>query len=170
MIHDEARELGGDLSHRYFIQDKQGRTLFKGDFDGIPRYVACVDIDDDNTQDVIVELAAYGNHGNGTESFEVLLNEKGKLTRLEDPIQFVHLCGQETRAGLLTWYSSRSFCAVFIGEEARVTGEGTEADPIQVSDIRKVKEVWGHKNGQLCLISKSSLPIKAQDVKYMTFR
>jgi len=163
LIHDEAANV-------YLIQDKQGQTLFRGELDGVPRYVVCVDIDGDGDQDVIVELAAYGNHGNGTESFEVLLNDNGKFTRLDNPIQFPSIGGQENRAGILTWYSSPEYCAVFVGEEACVTGTGIDGNPIIVSKIKRVRELWGHKNGKLCLIAKSSVPIKMQDAKYMTFR
>ena len=163
LFHDESRQA-------YIIQDRNGRTRFEGDLDGVPRYVGCVDIDRDGDPDVLVELAAYGNHGNGSENFVVLLNDHGRLTRLSTPIQFEFNGGQESKAGVLTWYSARTFCAIFIGEEADVTGSGTDVDPIQVGQIRKVKEVWGHQNGQMRLLSKSSVPIERTAVQYMTFR
>jgi hypothetical protein len=147
------------------IKDKNGRTVFEGYLDGIPRYVACVDIDADGAPDVIVELAAYGNHGNGTESFEVLLNSRGCLTRQENPIEIQFVAGQENKAGLLTWYSAPGFCAVFEGEEADV-----RSDPLQVANITTVREVWGHKGGRICLLSKSATPTKLEAVRYLTFR
>lgn len=156
--------------HVYVIQDKNRQTVFEGYLDGVPRYVACVDIDGDDDPDVVVELAAYGNHGNGTETFEVLLNDRGRLAQLDGSIRFEFFLGQETKAGVLTWYSAPRFCAVFVGEEADVTGSGTEADPIVVGKIRKVKELWGHKNGQMWLISKASVPIERQAIQHMTFR
>lgn len=163
LLHDEGR-------HVHVIQDKEGRTVFEGFLDGVVRYAACVDIDADQDQDVIVELAAYGNHGNGTESFEVLLNDKGNLTRLGNSFCIEYSLGQENRAGVLTWYSAPGFCAVFVGEEADVTGHGTDADPLQVSNIRKVKEVWEHKNGKMRLISRSSVDITRDEVQYLSFR
>ena len=96
MIHNEAKDV-------YFIQDKRGRTLFEGHFDGVSRYVACVDIDGDNGEDVIVELAAYGTHGNVTESIDLLQNENGKLIPLGNLIEEKSIEGQEYRAGMITW-------------------------------------------------------------------
>ena len=158
-LQDERRRV-------FVIQDKDGRTMFEGSLDGIPRYVACVDIDADGAPDVVVELAAYGNHGNGTESFEVLLNNgRGRLIRMENPIEVQFVAGQENKAGLLTWYSAQGFCTVFEGEEADVGG-----DPMQVANIRTVREVWGHKGGRMCLLSKSATPTKLQAVRYLTFR
>jgi len=40
------------VTDRVSRQDKNRRTLFEGPFDGIPRYVACVDIDGDADPDV----------------------------------------------------------------------------------------------------------------------
>ena len=163
LLQDESR-------HLYIIQDKNRQTVFERSFDGVPRYVTCVDIDGDGDSDVVMDLAAYGNHGSGMESFEVLLNERGRLTRLGSSIRFEFDCGQESKAGVLTWYSDPRFCAVFVGEEADVTGSGTDADPIVVGEIRTVKEVWGHKSGQMRLLSNSSAPIDRQAVQHMTFR
>ena len=162
LLHDEQSNI-------YLILNKGGETVFEGYMDGVIRYVASVDIDGDNDQDVVVDLAAYGNHGNGTESFEVLLNQKRQLTRLKNAIRFEFHHGQENKAGVLTWHSSSRFFAVFIGEELDISGSGTDDDPRQV-EIRSVKEMWGHQDGRLSLISKWSTPIRAQEVKYLTFR
>lgn len=163
--------LRDDSNRRHVIRRKNGNTLFEGYLDGVPRYIACVDIDQDGDQDVLVELAAYGNHGNGTESFEVLLNEKGRLTHLKNAIAEEVCAGQRTRAGLLTWHSNPKFCAVFIGEEADVRlellpGEGWQLS-VHVGQIRKIEELWGHKNGKMCLISKSATPIGHGHTKYL---
>jgi len=163
VLQDEARKV-------YQVQAKSGQTLFEGPIDGVPRYVACVDIDRDNDQDVIVQVSAFENHGNGSESFVVLLSDKGRLTPLQNPIQYIFIGGQEDRAGMLNWYSHPNSCATFTGEIADVSGSGSAADPIQVRRIRRVKEVWGHKDGQMVLISSSSEVIQKQDAKFLTFR
>jgi hypothetical protein len=160
LLHDERRR-------EYVIQDKNGRKVFVGYLDGVPRYAACVDIDRNGSLDVLIELASYGNHGNGTESFEVLVNRDGFLSRLASPISFDFTLGQENKAGMLTWYSAPEFCAVFVGEEADVTVHGTE---IRTGEIRKVREMWGHKNGRMWLITKSSVTIDRQAAKCMRFR
>ncbi len=163
LLQDESR-------HLHVIKTKGGESVFEGYLDGIPRYAACVDIDGDGDADVLMEMAAYGNHGNGTESFQLLLNDHDHLRRIERSIHFDYYCGQESKAGLLTWYSARTFCAVFVGEEADVTGSGTETGPIMVGNIRKVREVWSYKNGQMWAISRSSAPLDRQAVEHLTFR
>lgn len=96
--------LEDERTQTYIVRDKRGRTLFTGSLH-TPRYVAGLDLDADNDLDLIVDSAAYGNHGNGREIYEVLLNDGDRLVRLENPLSFREVNGQETRAGRLTWCS-----------------------------------------------------------------
>jgi len=98
IIFDEQRGM-------HIIQDKQGRVLFEGRVDGVPRYAASLDIDGNGSPDVLLHAAAYGNHGNGRELFELYLNENGRLIPQENPVAIEFNAGQEDRAGKLTWFS-----------------------------------------------------------------
>jgi hypothetical protein len=52
----------------HVIQDKEGKVFFEGRVDGVPRYAASLDIDANGSPDMLLHVAAYGNHGNGRES------------------------------------------------------------------------------------------------------
>lgn len=162
ILHDE-------LNHRYIIRDRQGNERFTGDLH-VPRYAACIDLDADKDRDIVLQLAQYGNHGNGRELFVVLLNNDGVLTSLRNPIEFEDIAGQERRAGRLTWYSHEKITAVFEGELADIRGNGTEESPVMVLGIHRVQEVWGHRDGKMILLERTCEPIRRQDVEYLTFR
>ncbi len=151
------------------IRDKKGHVLFSGNLD-TPRYVACVDIDADHDLDVILQCAAYGNHGNGSEIFEVLLNDNGHLTRISNPIAIGFSGGQENRAGHLTWVSDSKMCAIFAGEVADVARDGSESNPLRVGKVRAVTEAWGHRDGRMVLLSETTSPIGLDKVKHLSFR
>ncbi len=161
----EVFDILYDQPHQaYIIRDKRGHVLFSGNLD-TPRYVACVDIDADRDPDVILQCAAYGNHGNGSEIFEVLINDNGHLTRISNPIAIEFSGGQENRAGRLTWVSDSKMCAIFVGEVADV-----ESNPLRVDKVRAVTEVWGHRDGRMVLLSATYSPIDLDKVKSLSFR
>ena len=161
MILDEQRGM-------HIMQDKQGRALFEGRVDGVPRYAASLDIDANGSPDVLLHVAAYGNHGNGRESFELYLNENGRLIRQENPVAIVFHAGQEDRAGKLTWFSDPTVNAVFDGEEARFSERPRGG--LQMDGVDRTHEVWGHTDGAMRLLSKTSTPIQVKDVQRLTFR
>jgi len=152
----------------HIIQDKQSRVFFDGRVDGVPRYAASLDIDANGLPDVLLHLSAYGNHGNGRELFELYLNENGRLIPQENPVAIEFNAGQEDRAGKLTWLSDPAVTAIFDGEEAKFFE--TPGGGVQVNAVARIHEVWGHKDGAMRLLSKTSTPIQVKDVQLLTFR
>jgi hypothetical protein len=41
---------------------------------------------------------------------------------------------------------------------------------VQVGTIESIKEVWGHKDGAMKLISRSSIAIEGKEVQWLIFR
>jgi len=158
MLHDEKRDV-------YLIRDQANRLLFEGRIDGVPRYVAGIDLDADGQQDVLIDVAAYGNHGNGRESFVAYLNDGSHLAPLENAVHVEYDRGQEDRAGRLTWYAASAVTAIFVGEELvpATTADGAPT-------VRYIKEIWGHKNGSMNLISQTPTARQTGQVKHLTFR
>ncbi len=113
LIHDEKTD-------RYTIQDKRGNNLFEGRLDGIPRFAASLDLGRNRQHSVILDIAAFGNHGNGTEIYQAFVPGANSLAPLQNPIRIEFMNGQENRAGTLTWYEDNRVYVVFDGEEAKV--------------------------------------------------
>lgn len=160
LIHDEGTGI-------YTIQNKSGNNLFQGRLDGVPRGAASIDLGADGRPDVLIDLAAYGNGGNGSEVFLVLASNRDRLLALDDPIRIDHFLGQENRAGVLTWYSHATVYAIFEGEEARIIANGRT---VQVESIATIREVWGRKGNGMVVLSKSSTPLDRKNARYLTFR
>ena len=160
LIHDESTDS-------YIIQDKQGNNLFEGRLDGAPRFAASLDLGANRQPSVILDIAAFGNRGNGTEIYQAFVPGANRLTPLQNPIRTEFMNGQENRAGTLTWYEDSRVYAVFDGEEAKVENAGRG---IEVGAIANIREVWGRNGNAMVLLSKSSTPIDRKDVRHLTFR
>lgn len=153
----------------WVIQDKAAKILFRKAGSFFPRAFASIDLDADGDWDIVVQVAEYGTHA-GREIFLVLLNKEGAFVELENPIAFEETAGQEHKAGRVTWVCDRQQCAVFEGEEAEVSGNGSEEHPILIKSIFRVREVWAHDGRRMKLVSKSSTPIDRENARDLTFR
>lgn len=146
----------------YEIRIKSGVTMFLGALDGVPKYAMALDLGADGDQDVVMWLSAYGNHGNGTDSFEVFMQDQGELVRLEGAINFCHEEGKDRRVGHVVWHESPRMIATIEGEEA------DEVD--NPSLFMKFREVWGYDHWRMLLLDRAVEGIARSQLKMLTFR